>query len=73
MFMSEINDSDPVGKTVGRRRLRDPLDYGLKLQSAAGRMMAERQAHRVRKGVYRFTSFEEADQWMMEYMVGKPS
>ncbi|AKJ63300.1 hypothetical protein [Kiritimatiella glycovorans] len=71
--MSEINYSDPVGKTVGRRRMRAPLDYGMKLQSAAGRMMAGRRSRRIRKGVYRFTSFEEADRWTMENMADKPS
>jgi len=64
-----VNLEDSAGKIVGRRRsLADPQTYGLKLQSSFGR--AWRLS--VRRGAYRFRSFEEADQWLMHHLTRKP-
>lgn len=59
-----INIDDPAGKVVGRRRVRDVFSYGMKLQHAAAQMIALSPRPAVRRGVYRFRTFEEADEWM---------
>jgi hypothetical protein len=66
-----FNIDDPVGKVVGRRTkftVRSYIDYALGLQKTLG------EFHRPRfpKGVYRFKSHEEADQWLTEHSIRKP-
>ena len=66
-----VNVDDPVAKTVGRRTAVDPLRI----------VPGEKQAKigwceagffpRIRKGVYRFNSHEEADQWLMDHLTRK--
>jgi hypothetical protein len=57
-----INLQEKIGKTVGRVR---PVDYN--------RLVANARALMPRlpfpKGVYKFNSFEEADEWMDKHMV----
>ncbi len=60
-----INLQDPVGKTVGNRRVRDAFAYGMKLQKAAGTFQQAAHLTAGAKGVHRFRSFEEADQWLI--------
>jgi len=54
---------DPVRKTVGRRRIRDAVEYGFDLQDSLSEHFG---GFAIRKGVYCFASHEEADAWMME-------
>ena len=66
--MNELIESgDPRAKVVGRRR---PPELGSEsLQAAAAlnllAMQLRRRPFRVKHGVYRFKSHEEADEWMM--------
>ena len=55
---------EPVGKTVGRRKLpaKCSPEEALKLQDAMAAMYRERAI--CARGVFRFKSFEEADFWM---------
>ncbi|MFN2477082.1 MAG: hypothetical protein ABR526_12175 [Chthoniobacterales bacterium] len=64
-----INIEEKIGKWVGRRRAPDPLrpqpgevENAKHWQRAFGGM-------RVRPGVYRFTSFEEADEWTTKHQI----
>lgn len=61
-----INLDDPVGKVVGRRRVPNPLRVdGRAIESAK----AWRRAFGgvgVPKGVYRFRSHENADEWLWQ-------
>lgn len=64
-----INLEDPVGKTVGRRAApSDALEYGFGLQKTLNQLYG---GFRIRRGVYRFRSHEEADKWMMDALVRK--
>lgn len=64
-----INLDDPVGKTVGRRtKVGNPLAYASGLQRTMGQMAPLR----VPRGVFRFKSHEEADQWLMDHLTRKP-
>lgn len=64
-----INLEDHAGKTVGRRTApANSLAYGLGLQKSLHQL---RGGIPVRRGVYRFHSFEEADQWMMNALTRK--
>jgi hypothetical protein len=70
MNHSVINTEDPVGKTVGRRVVKDPWKYGMGLQKAANEMRRSfGQGGICPRGVFRFSSHEEADQWMIEKLV----
>lgn len=66
-FLSTINLDDLVGKTVGGRLRRNPVDVqsvGRKLYRSRGFVVCE-------KGVHRFQTHEEADQWMMKMSVAR--
>lgn len=63
---SPVNVQDPVGKTVGKRRVRDPVAYGMKLQRAAGTLQRALRVPTGPKGVFRFRTFEEADAWLLK-------
>lgn len=66
------NIEEAIGKTVGRRRVAEPL------AAAPGdreRQRVWREAGfflNIKKGVYRFKTFEEADAQMMEAMTSAP-
>lgn len=63
-----INLDDPVGKTVGRRKApRDALSYAWGLQRALNQIAPLP----IPRGVYRFRSHEEADQWLMDRLTRK--
>ncbi len=70
MKYAVINVQDPVGKTVGRRKLRDAWKYSMGLQKL---LNAARKSQGYgglcQKGVFRFRSFEEADAWMVREIV----
>jgi hypothetical protein len=65
---SVVNIDEEIGKTVGRRRAGDPLIV------APGDCARKREWQeagffpRIKKGVYRFKTFEEADEWWMKAM-----
>lgn len=59
-----INLDDPAGKTVGRRRPPDPLCTRTYTIQRAVDWQKSLPVRLVPKGVYRFTSHQEADQWM---------
>lgn len=67
-----VNIQDPAGKTVGRRKPpRDSFAAGMKLQELAvewGKASGQGVAP---KGVNRFGSHEEADEWMWK-MISRP-
>jgi hypothetical protein len=59
-----INLQDPIGKWVGRKRPQDGVAYGVKLQEAAATYQESAGFRVGKKGVFRFRSHEEADQWL---------
>jgi len=66
-----VNVEEKIGKTVGRRVLRDGWEYAMGMQKVAGQLQKSFGAPRFPKGVYRFNSFEEADAWTMKYLTAK--
>jgi hypothetical protein len=71
--MNELIESgDPRAKVVGKRRMPKP---GAESLEAAGKLIRactrlRPKPFRVRHGVYRFNSHKEADEWMMNLMIG---
>ena len=64
-----INLDDPVGKTVGRRKApRDAFRYGMDLQQLSVDLAKSFGLRGIPKGVYRFNSHEEADEWLMSHL-----
>lgn len=63
-----INLEDEPGKTVGRRVAEDAFEYGMRLQSAGSSIQQESGIRFVPKGVYRFKTHEEADEWLLTMM-----
>lgn len=59
-----INIDDPAGKTVGRRRPPNPLCTETFTIQRATDWQKFLPVRFMPKGVYRFTSHEEADLWM---------
>lgn len=66
-----VNIEDSVGKVVGRRKLTEQsyLDYALGLQDS----LRDFPAPKFPKGVFRFKSHEEADQWLMDQLTRRPA
>ena len=70
MKYAVINVQDPVGKTVGRRKLRDAWKYSMGLQKLLNAVRkSQGYGGLCQKGVFRFRSFEEADAWMVREIV----
>jgi len=69
-----INLDDPVengGKIVGRRKLADAWTRGMALQKIGAQLMRS-FGHRGRpKGVQRFRTFEEANEWEMKFLTAR--
>ena len=63
-----VNIDEKIGKTVGRRRIKDSLEYGFGLQESLARIREDAPFPRFPKGVFKFRSFEEADAWTMRYL-----
>jgi len=63
-----INCEEEIGKTVGRRRPRDPLSTACLLNETIAdlREGANISGGIPRGGVYRFKTHEEADEWMVK-------
>ena len=65
-----VNIEDPVGKVVGKRANiseRNYIDYALAMQKS----LRGFSQPRFPKGVFRFKSHEEADQWLMDHLTRK--
>jgi hypothetical protein len=66
-----VNIDDPVAKTVGRRTAVDPLRVVSSEKRAKIGWSKAGFFPRIPKGVYRFSSHEEADQWLMNHLTRK--
>ena len=70
MNYTVINIQDPIGKTVGRRVLENAGRYGMGLQKLVNEVrVSQGLGGLCPKGVFRFSSHEEADAWMMQAIV----
>ncbi len=69
MSYAALNIQDPVGKTVGQRKLRDAWKFAMDGQKNANQLR-RRFGHSglCPKGVFRFHSHEEADAWMTKML-----
>lgn len=62
-----INIDETIGKTVGRRRPPvDALEAGLAMQRTSLALMSALGHKLAPRGVYRFHTHEEADEWMLK-------
>jgi hypothetical protein len=68
-----INLDDPVGKTVGRRTAPDPLRLAPSEKLAKKQWADAGFFPAIRKGVYRFHTHEEADEWLWKMMIRRKS
>jgi len=60
-----VNVEEKIGKIAGRRtRTPDSFKSGMQLQSLAVQLHRSLGQRWARKGVYRFKTHEEADEWM---------
>ena len=67
-----VNIDDPVGKVVGKRAnltQQTYIDYAMSLQNSL-RGFPQRKFPR---GVFRFKTHEDADQWLMDHLIQKPA
>jgi hypothetical protein len=70
MEFAVINVEDPVGKTVGRRRLRNAPKAAMALQHFINQVRQSQGYGAIcRRGVFRFRSHQEADKWMIKELV----
>jgi hypothetical protein len=68
--MPVVNIDEEIGKTVGRRRAPDPLQINEGQTKAAARAwQALKPLQKIRPGVYRFRSHEEADAWLLDKLI----
>jgi hypothetical protein len=67
-----INTEEFIGKTVGRRIAAHPLRLDPNRRNNAGAWRSAGMTPRIPKGVYRFHSHEEADQWLMDHLTRRP-
>ncbi|HSU57378.1 MAG TPA: hypothetical protein VLT36_25270 [Candidatus Dormibacteraeota bacterium] len=64
-----VNMEEQIGKTVGKRRPpSDSFAAGMELQKTAWELHKSFHSHWAPKGVYRFKTHEEADEWMMRML-----
>lgn len=68
-----VNIDDPVGKLVGKRRPPSTLISSPQETEANRQWAATVFFPRIKKGVYRFKSHEEAHQWLMAHSIQKPA
>jgi hypothetical protein len=64
---------DPPGKTVGRRTVIDALRVDRSPALHVRRRRGEPFAWNIRSGVYRFKTHEEADQWLLDHQIRRPT
>ena len=67
----EINSEEVIGKTVGRRSKIPPLEVSVHETDSCRQWRKAGYGPRINKGVYRFNSHEEADQWLMKQLTKK--
>lgn len=67
-----INLDEPIGKWVGRRKLPQPLDARLSTRQQSEAWRAAFGGVRLPKGVYRFKTHEEANEWELKMMTRAP-
>jgi len=68
-----VNMQETIGKTVGRRTaIRDPFAYATDLQKTAGELLKLNGRGLCPKGVFKFATHEEADEWMTR-MLARPA
>jgi hypothetical protein len=64
-----VNFEEAIGKTVGKRVLvHDPVRYGFELQSK----LPSDLFRKIPRGVYKFSSHKEAEQWMISRLIHHP-
>ena len=64
-----VNLDEKIDRFVGRRsKMPDSLEAGMQLQAAAVEFHRAFKHRWAAKGVYRFKTHEEADQWMMKML-----
>jgi hypothetical protein len=64
-----INAEEKIDRFVGRRtKTPDSLEAGMKLQSLGAELHKSFKLRWCPKGVYRFKTHEEADEWMIRMM-----
>ena len=66
-----INLEEKIGKTVGRRVIKDSFKYGMALQKMGAELGRTFGHTRMPKGAFKFHSHEEADAWLMKYLTRK--
>lgn len=64
-----INLEEFIGKTVGRRLVPNPLRVRPGEIDAAKARRRSFHGIRVPRGVFRFHSHEEADEWLMKHLI----
>ena len=67
-----INIGDPVAKVVGRRMSSAPLVVQTSETESNRQWRESGFGPRIRKGVYRYHTYEEADAWLMDHLTRKP-
>jgi hypothetical protein len=66
-----INIGDPVAKVVGKRMSPAPFVVQTS-ETRSNRQWREAGfGPRIRKGVYRYRTYEEADAWLMDHLTRK--
>jgi hypothetical protein len=64
-----LNTEEKVGKTVGRRVApRDAFSFGMGMQKTAIELERAMRRSLCPKGVFRFHTHEEADEWMIKML-----
>ena len=65
-----VNIEENIGKTVGRRVApRDSFRFAMGLQQTAIEVERSMKRSLCPKGVFRFPTHEEADEWMVKMLV----
>lgn len=67
-----VNIDDPVGKVVGKRAnltQQNYIDYAMSLQNS----LRGFPQPKFPRGVFRFKTHEDADQWLMDHLIRKPA
>ncbi len=68
-----VNCEEFIGKTVGRRNPSGVLQANRSETEANKQWQNAGIGLRVKRGVYRFKSHEEADQWLMDHLTRIPA
>ncbi len=66
-----INLDEPIGRVVGRRKAPDPLKVDTSLVESAKAWASLTRGRGLPKGVHRFHTHEEADEWTIR-MITRP-